>query len=190
MTDTDQGPSEHSHLGETNAKETYDHRALKLWLRLLTCTSLIERSIRRDLRQTFDCTLARFDVLAQLARVPQGLKMNELSRRLMVTGGNITGLADQLQTEGLIAREQVEGDRRATRLTLTKTGEARFADMARVHEDWVKDLFSPLSPTQQDQLMQLLNALKTGLAALGEGPDDPVEPGPGGPHPVEPDRVG
>jgi DNA-binding MarR family transcriptional regulator len=174
------GNTRHSAADSTDGSDLSDHRELKLWLRLLTCTSLVERSIRRDLRQTFDCTLPRFDVLAQLARAPQGLKMNELSRRLMVTGGNITGLADQLQTEGLIVREKVEGDRRATRLRLSKAGEARFADMARVHEDWVKDLFSPLSPSQQQQLMQLLNTLKTGLAALGEGPDDPSGPRPPG----------
>ena len=66
-----------------------DHEALRLWLRLLTCTSLMEASVRAELRRDFDCTLPRFDLMAQLERYPDGVKMNELSRLLMVTGGKI-----------------------------------------------------------------------------------------------------
>ena len=141
-----------------------DHLTLRLWLRLLTCTNLVEGHIRRDLRRDFDCTLPRFDLMAQLARVPEGLKMIELSRRLMVTGGNITGLADQLETEGLITRERVVDDRRATRLKLTPAGRQRFSEMASVHEGWVIDLFSTLSRDEQTQLMSLLGRLKAGLS--------------------------
>lgn len=145
-----------------------DHLALKLWLRLLTCTNLIEGRIRRDLRTDFDCTLPRFDLLAQLARTPDGLKMSELSARLMVTGGNITGLADQLEREGLIARERVADDRRATRLRLTSQGSQRFAEMATVHEGWIVEMFGALSRDEQAQLMTLLARLKGGLADLGD----------------------
>ena len=90
-----------------------DHDALRLWLRLLTCTLLIERSVKTRLRESFAMTLPRFDLMAQLERAPGGLKMSELSRRLMVTGGNVTGLTDQLVGEGLVERRRVPGDRRA-----------------------------------------------------------------------------
>lgn len=146
-----------------------DHLALKLWLRLLTCTNLIDGTIRRSLRQSFDCTLPRFDLLAQLERAPQGLKMSELSRRLMVTGGNITGLADQLEAEGLLEREPVAGDRRATLLKLTDAGRQRFAGMAADHETWVADMLASLARDEQLQLLQLLAKLKQGLATRAAG---------------------
>ena len=140
-----------------------DHTALKLWLRLLTCTTLIEASVSQRLRRGFGSTLPRFDLLAQLYRAPEGLRMSELSRRLMVTGGNVTGLADQLEHEGLLLREGVQGDRRAIRLRLTPEGQARFAEMASAHESWVVSLLSDLSTAEQRTLLTLLGKLKTGL---------------------------
>lgn len=139
-----------------------DHFALKLWLRLLTCSNLIEARIRQQLRRDFDSTLPRFDLLAQLERA-EGLKMSELSQRLMVTGGNVTGLADQLENEGWLVRESVENDRRATRLRLTPAGRERFDAMARTHEAWVADMLCALSRDEQRQLHQLLGKLKLGL---------------------------
>jgi DNA-binding MarR family transcriptional regulator len=140
-----------------------DHTALKLWLRLLTCTTLIEASVGQRLRRRFGSTLPRFDLLAQLYRTPDGLRMSELSRRLMVTGGNVTGLADQLEQEGLLLREAVPGDRRAIRLRLTPDGQARFAEMASAHESWVVSLLSDLGAAEQRTLLALLGKLKTGL---------------------------
>ena len=142
--------------------EADDHFALKLWLRILTCSNLIESRIRHHLRRDFDCTLPRFDLLAQLERA-DGLKMSELSQRLMVTGGNVTGLADQLQHEGWLVREPVENDRRATRLRLTGAGRQRFADMARTHEGWVVGMLGCLSRDEQRELHALLGKLKLGL---------------------------
>ncbi len=142
--------------------EDDDHFALKLWLRILTCSNLIESRIRNNLRRDFECTLPRFDLLAQLERA-DGLKMSELSQRLMVTGGNVTGLADQLQDEGWLLREPVENDRRATRLRLTRAGRERFAGMAQTHETWVAQMLGALSRDEQQQLHTLLGKLKSGL---------------------------
>lgn len=151
--------------------EADDHFALKLWLRILTCSNLIESRIRHHLRRDFDCTLPRFDLLAQLDRA-DGLKMSELSQRLMVTGGNVTGLADQLQHEGWLVREAVENDRRATRLRLTDAGRERFTGMARTHEGWVVDMLGALSRDEQQQLHALLGKLKLGLRPTGTGAND------------------
>jgi DNA-binding MarR family transcriptional regulator len=140
-----------------------DHLSLKLWLRLLTCTNLIETEIKSGLRLEFESTLPRFDLLAQLDRSPEGLLMNELSRRLMVTNGNVTALADQLEAEGLLARSPVENDRRATRLKLTPSGKKQFTGMALVHESWVAQVFSALDRSEQTQLHQLLAKLKQSL---------------------------
>ena len=82
-----------------------DHKTeLRLWLRLLTCTTLIESEVRRRLRDQFDITLPRFDLLAQLDRAPNGMTLGELSQRMMVSNGNITGLVERLAEQGLIRR--------------------------------------------------------------------------------------
>jgi len=137
-----------------------DHRALRIWLRLLTCTQLIERRVRSRLRQDFGTTLPRFDLMAQLERQPEGLKMNELSRLLMVTGGNVTTIVDQLEKEGLVERLDEPSDRRAFRIRLTKSGERTFAEMARAHEEWVVEMLSGLSRREQDELLRLLARAK------------------------------
>ena len=134
--------------------------ALRLWLRLLTCTQLVEKQVRTQLREQFETTLPRFDLMAQLERNPEGLKMNELSRRMMVTGGNVTGITDQLVTEGLVERLDVEGDRRAWRVRLTPRGRKSFDDMARQHEAWIVAAFEALSPREVESLHKLLGKVK------------------------------
>ncbi len=133
---------------------------LRLWLRLLTCTQLIEREIRSDLREQWGTTLPRFDLMAQLERAPDGLRMNELSRRMMVTGGNITGITDQLETEGLVERTGVEGDRRAFQVRLTPKGRKQFNAMAQAHEAWVVNAFAGLSAREIQTLHGLLGKVK------------------------------
>jgi len=137
-----------------------DHRALRIWLRLLTCTQMIERVVRSRLREQFGTTLPRFDLMAQLERTPVGLKMNELSRLLMVTGGNVTTIVDQLEKEGLVERLDEPADRRAFRIRLTKAGERTFTEMARAHGEWVVEMLSGLSRREQDELLRLLAKAK------------------------------
>lgn len=140
------------------------HLSLKLWLRMLTCSNRVEAGIRQRLREEFGISLARFDLLAQLERAPQGLKMKELSRRLMVTGGNVTGLTDQLEHEGFVVRSDDPADRRAYAVKLTPAGRALFRRMAAKHEQWVVALFNGLSVTEKSQLYRLLATLKTHVA--------------------------
>jgi len=138
-----------------------DHKAeLRLWLRLLTCTTMIETEIRRRMRDRFDITLPRFDLMAQLERVPEGMTLGELSRRMMVSNGNVTGLVDRLVTEGLLQRRQSDTDRRAHYVSLTADGRRAFAAMAAEHEDWVADLFGDLTADEAETLMALLGKAK------------------------------
>ncbi|MGH8667600.1 MAG: MarR family winged helix-turn-helix transcriptional regulator [Burkholderiales bacterium] len=152
-------PPDHSVDRESIARSE-DHHALRIWLRLLTCTQLIERQVRSRLRAQFATTLPRFDLMAQLERHPEGLKMNELSRLLMVTGGNVTAIVDQLEGEGLVERLDEPADRRAFRIRLTSAGERGFAEMARAHEEWVVELFSGMTKRDQDELLKLLAKVK------------------------------
>ncbi len=137
-----------------------DHSALRIWLRLLTCTQLIARRVRSGLREEFATTLPRFDLMAQLERHREGLKMNELSRLLMVTGGNITAIVDQLEKEGQVERLDDSADRRAFRIRLTRAGEKSFTEMARAHEQWVVELLAGLTRKEHDELLKLLAKLK------------------------------
>jgi DNA-binding MarR family transcriptional regulator len=136
------------------------HLSLRLWLRLLTCTNQIESRIRQSLQSGFETTLPRFDLMAQLERAPGGLKMSELSQRMMVTGGNVTGITDGLEKEGLVLREVDSADRRVFRVRLTAEGRRQFRRMAVEHEQWIIDLFGSLGTKQKRQLTELLGELK------------------------------
>ena len=140
-----------------------DQLELRLWLRLLTCTNLIESEVRRRLREEFGITLARFDLLAQLARAPEGLTMGQLSRRLMVSNGNVTGLISRLVGEGLVERRAAPHDRRAQIVRLTGRGQDVFREMVPVHVDWIRSLLGHLDHTEHMALMELLAKLKNGL---------------------------
>lgn len=135
-------------------------QSLRLWLRLLTCTQLVEKRVRAGLREQFDTTLPRFDLMAQLERMPEGMKMNELSRRMMVSGGNVTGITDQLVKDGLVERVAVAGDRRAHRVRLTAHGRHQFKDMAREHEAWIVQAFAGLNQREVAGLHALLGKVK------------------------------
>ena len=147
---------------ETRVSDEH-HQSLKLWLRLLACTALVESEVRGRLRAEFGTTLPRFDLMAQLERHAGGLKMNELSQRLMVTGGNVTGITDQLESEGLVVREPDPADRRAYTVKLTPAGRRLFARMAAAHEQWVIGLFSGLGAAEKEHVYRLLAKLKLSL---------------------------
>jgi DNA-binding MarR family transcriptional regulator len=143
-----------------------DRQALRLWLRLSACTVRIENQIRFRLRRDFNTTLPRFDLMAQLERCAGGLRMNELSERLMVSGGNVTGITDQLEREGLVARTPYPGDRRAFTVKLTEAGVKRFREMAICHEQWIIELLGGLSREEKEMMSNELWKLKTHLNAV------------------------
>ena len=138
---------------------------LRLWLRLLTCSSVVERRVAARFREDFDTTLPRFDMLAALERAgPAGLRLGEVSRLLMVTDGNVTGLAKVLRAEGLIETVPTE-DRREQRVRLSAAGAARFEAMAAAHETWIEAQFDGLSDAETDQLLTLLDRAKASIQA-------------------------
>ncbi|MGH6922145.1 MAG: MarR family winged helix-turn-helix transcriptional regulator [Propylenella sp.] len=143
-----------------------DHATeLRLWLRLLASTNLIEVEVRKRLREQFNTTLPRFDLLAQLERVEGGLLLGELSRRMMVSNGNVTGLVERLAQAGLIERVVSEADRRAVRVRLTAKGREVFAEMAAAHAEWIAEFFAGLSEEEQKALWSRLGDLKTSVLA-------------------------
>lgn len=152
-------------LGHEARSSRGDHAALKLWLRMLACTTQIEDEIRKRLRMRFDISLPRFDYMAQLYRQPEGLKMSELSRYLMVTGGNVTGVTDELEREGLVSRKNNPADRRAWIVCLTAKGRDTFETMAQEHEQWILELFSGLSSDTVQRLYSQLGTLRVQLVA-------------------------
>lgn len=133
---------------------------LRLWLRLLSTTNIISGQIRRRLREKFDITLPAFDLMAQLEREPEGLRLGELSKRMMVTNGNLTGLVERLVQEGLVLRETDAQDRRAFIVRLSKAGRAKFATYAKENERLVLALFDDLAPATIEALMDNLAVLK------------------------------
>ena len=148
------------------AERPRDHHAeIRLWLRLLTCTTLIEGEIRRRLREQFDVTLPRFDLMAQLHKSPSGLTLGDLSARMMVTAGNTTALVDRLTGLGLIERQPSPRDRRASYVRLTPAGEAEFERLAAAHGDWLAEMFDGLDGASIEGLMQGLARAKHSVRA-------------------------
>jgi DNA-binding MarR family transcriptional regulator len=144
---------------ESRARQD-DHQDLRLWLRLLACCNLLESEVRGRLRVEFSTTLPRFDLMAQLDRAPAGMKMSELSRHMMVTNGNITGITDQLENDGLVERGKVATDRRSSIIRLTPKGQREFRKMAQSHEQWIQSLMAGLPPDTHQALFDGLAALK------------------------------
>jgi DNA-binding MarR family transcriptional regulator len=155
--------SEAQELGHEGRAGSGDHAVLKLWLRMLASTTHIEAEIRKRLRERFDISLARFDYMAQLFRYKDGLKMRVLSRYLMVTGGNVTGLTDELVREGVVVRESLPDDRRAWIVRLTPKGRRSFEAMAQEHEQWILELFAGLDAKTVQQLYAHLGELRVQL---------------------------
>lgn len=153
-----------------------DHAALKLWLRLLSCTTQVEAEIRRRLRVRFDTSLPRFDYLAQLYRSPDGLRMKDLSSHLMVSGANITALTDELERDGLVTRTASATDRRSFILILTPGGRKQFEQMAQEHEKWVLELFAALDATALHHVYEALGRLRVHVLQSQAQSFDPFEP--------------
>lgn len=145
-----------------------DRLELRVWLRLLTCSNMIEHEVRRGLREEFGVTLPRFDLMSQLDRAPEGLTMGELSRRLMVTNGNVTGMIDRLVGEALVERRPAPHDRRSQLVRLTDAGRKAFGDMVQAHLGFVNARFKGTSRQDLRQLYDLLGRLKR---TMMENPD-------------------
>ncbi len=142
-------------LLKTN-KTTDDKSRVRLWLRLLRASRAIEGELRERLRTTYNVTLPRFDVMAALYREPEGMLMSQLSKYLMVSNGNVTGLIDRLTTNGLVQRTLRDGDRRTSVVLLTKEGRKNFEQMAKSHHEWVNELLSHFSPDEAQNLAETL----------------------------------
>ena len=147
-----------------------DHKLeLRLWLRMLTCSTMIQSEIRRRLQRQFGVTLPRFDLMAQLEKAPEGLTLGELSRRMMVSNGNVTGLVERLSRDGFLERRTNAADGRSALVALTERGRAAFAAMAKAHGDWVAEFFRDVSDGDLERLMNLLGRSKESVRAALTG---------------------
>jgi DNA-binding MarR family transcriptional regulator len=142
-----------------------DHKAeLRLWLRLLTCTTMIETEVRRRLRRKFGETLPRFDLMAQLERVVDGMTLGEVSQRMMVSAGNVTSLVERLVQSGHVERRAAPNDRRSQLIKLSVAGRAHFAAMAAAHETWVAELLAGVSEREMAQIRDELGKVKESVS--------------------------
>ena len=130
--------------------------AIRTWLRLMSCETVIEQQLRSLFRTNFSVTLPQFDVLSELERSARKMTMSELSRELMVSNGNVTGVIDRLEKNGFVTRTRAEHDRRIQYIELTPKGRSEFNDMARSHESWLDKMVSDLSPDDMASLQTLL----------------------------------
>ena len=135
-----------------------DKQRLRLWIRLLRVARVIEGELRDRLKTQFEMTLPRFDVMSALYRERDGMLMSDLSRFLLVSNGNVTGIVDRLVSSGFVVRSNREGDRRTSIVRLTEAGEIRFAEMASAHENWIEELLKDISEDDARRLSSMLKA--------------------------------
>jgi len=145
-----------------------DHNALRLWLKLLSTSQLIENNIRELLRVDFDITLPRFDLMAQLHRHSEGLSMSSLAELMMVSGGNVTNIVKQLERDGLVTRSPQAQDNRSFIVNLSKKGQTQFEKMAPTHEKWITMLTEGLKPNEMRSLIANLDKLKAHIKTNAE----------------------
>ncbi|MBX9462493.1 MAG: MarR family transcriptional regulator [Aquamicrobium sp.] len=146
---------------ETLEKPAANKERLRLWIRLLRAARVVEGELRDRLKREFDTTLPRFDVLSALYRQPEGMLMSDLSRFLLVSNGNVTGIVDRLVTDGFVVRANRDGDRRTSIVRLTEAGSARFAAMAEAHEIWIAELLGEVSEEDARRLSVMLKAFRS-----------------------------
>jgi DNA-binding MarR family transcriptional regulator len=146
-------PSKH-HEADSKAR-------LRLWVRLLRATRLIEGEVRERFKSNFGVTMPRFDVMAALYRQPSGMLMSEISRFLMVSNGNVTGIVDRLVSDGFVVRAQRNGDRRTSFVSLTGRGRTAFEDMAAAHERWIDELLAKVTARDAEQLSDKLKSFRS-----------------------------
>lgn len=151
------------HLDQQNDPETPSKERLRLWLRFLKASRTIEAALRENLRNEFQTTLPRFDVMAALSRYEDGLKMSQLSGVLRVSNGNVTGIVDRLAEDGFLIRVPVPGDRRASLVRLTQRGNEEFARQAAAHEAWISEMLSDYSPEESRDISLRLEQLEVSL---------------------------
>jgi DNA-binding MarR family transcriptional regulator len=156
-------PAAQCHLITMKTKEKsrklaaeHSKESLRTWLRMLSCETVIEQHLRTLLRQNFSVTLPQFDVLSELERAGEPLTMSQLSKELMVSNGNVTGVIDRLEKTGFARRVRAKHDRRIQYIELTTKGRTEFTKMATRHERWLAELLSDLSLTEMGKLQELL----------------------------------
>jgi DNA-binding MarR family transcriptional regulator len=153
-------------IGHEARIQQQDHIELKLWLRLFSCATQIEDTIKQRLREQFQISLARFDYMAQLFRKPDGLTMSDLSNYLMVTKGNITSLTDELEQDGLVSRISIPLDRRSWMIQLTPLGRVQFKKMAEEHEKWILEIFSDVDKKNIHEMYRHLGMLRQHITRI------------------------
>lgn len=158
-------------LFERHENDPHSKQSLRLWLRLLNTTTVIEKSIRSYLAQAFETTLPRFDLLAALDRCPNGLTMSELSDHLLVSNGNVTGLVARLQDDGMVLRTVSKNDRRTYHVKLTRKGQQAFVEMAKAHEAFVDAMIGQMSEKDLTRLNTLLETLQKTVSKAAKKED-------------------
>src|ERR1700732_5554485 len=144
----------------SSRREADSKARLRLWIRLLRASRLIESVARERLKSQFNATLPRFDVMAALYRKPGGMLMSEISRFLLVSNGNVTAIVDRLAADGLVVRAQRDGDRRTSFVRLTAKGRAAFAEMSAAHEAWIDRLLGGVTARAAGQLSAKLKSFR------------------------------
>lgn len=145
-------------------RQNYGKRAeiaLQLWVKLARAASTMGKMSAENIKG-FGLTEPQFAVIECLGHLGP-LSHTELSRKMLVTGGNITCVIDNLQKENLVERIQDKKDRRVSSVKLTAKGKKLFREKFVEHAKFIATISSVLSEQEQRQLSSLLKKFGLGL---------------------------
>lgn len=126
---------EHESISSAEANLSRRQKAeTRFWLQILNVHHLIYNDLNARLINESGLSIAKFDVLAQLYRFPEGISMGALSKKLKVTNGNVSGLVTRLEADGYVRRSVEPNDRRSFRASITPVGKAVFEKAMAKHQ--------------------------------------------------------
>ena len=117
----------------------------------------------------------RFNLLMMLMKCTEGQATPAgLAAKTGVTRATISGLLDGLQKDGLIERRSDPEDRRLIRVHLTLAGQSFLDKIRPGYCRWFSSIVEPLDEQERQQLVFLLEKIRTRLGELARNGKPPI----------------
>lgn len=131
--------------------------SLKTWVKLARSFNTINKVVNEEIN-TYGVTPSQFGVLEALYHLGD-MPIGKLGEKILVTGGNMTVILDNLEKQGYIERIKSPTDRRSLFIKLTEKGRTLIEQVFPGHKLFVAEIISVLTEEEQIVLGSLLKKL-------------------------------
>ncbi len=154
---------------DSEVSQIEDHKHLSLWVRMVASSTRVVQILNKRMKENTPLTLAKFDVLVAIDRTPGGvITMSELSRLLLVSNANTTGMVGRLIKDGFVEKWALPTDRRVYSVAMTSEGRKALKHAIGIHKEWVDELLGGIDEDKIDGLIDTFSSLKNDLARFEE----------------------